>query len=112
MAVATFDTLKFANTLKAAGVPPAQAEAEAAAFSEVMQLNLKELVAKDDLAAAEKGLKQEAKEVEQRLSAKIDLLALQHKSELQVLRWMVGIGTTVSVAMIGIVLRLLLTRPG
>ena len=42
MAVATFDTLKFANTLKAAGVPPQQAEAEAQAFSEVLQLNLKE----------------------------------------------------------------------
>jgi len=29
MAVATFDTLKFANSLKAAGVPDKQAEAEA-----------------------------------------------------------------------------------
>ena len=35
MAMITFDTLKFANTLKEAGVPPAQAEAEATALSEV-----------------------------------------------------------------------------
>jgi hypothetical protein len=34
MVVATFDTLKFANSLKAAGVPDKQAEAEAAAISE------------------------------------------------------------------------------
>lgn len=33
MASITFDTLKFADTLKAAGVPPAQAEAEARAVS-------------------------------------------------------------------------------
>ena len=35
MATITFDALKFANTLKEAGVPAAQAEAEATALSEV-----------------------------------------------------------------------------
>ena len=35
MATITFDTLKFANALKEAGVPAAQAEAEAMALSEV-----------------------------------------------------------------------------
>ena len=44
-----FDTLKFANTLKDAGVPSAQAEAEATALSEVLEVNLKELVTKEDL---------------------------------------------------------------
>ncbi len=44
-----FDTLKFANTLKDAGVPSAQAEAEAKALSEVLEVNLKELVTKEDL---------------------------------------------------------------
>jgi len=53
MAVVTFDTLKFANTLKAAGVPEKQAEAQASAFAEVMHVNFKELVTKDDL---ERGL--------------------------------------------------------
>ena len=44
MATITFDTLKFANTLKRAGVPPAQAEAEAeaTALSEVLEVNLKD----------------------------------------------------------------------
>jgi septal ring factor EnvC (AmiA/AmiB activator) len=49
MPVATFDTLKFANTLKAAGVPSQQAEAQAVAFAEVIQVNMKDLVTKDDL---------------------------------------------------------------
>jgi len=49
MATITFDTLKFANTLKEAGVPPAQAEAEATALSEVLGINLKDLATKEDL---------------------------------------------------------------
>ena len=44
IAVATYDTLKFANTLKAAGVLDRQAEAQAVAFPEVIQINLKDLV--------------------------------------------------------------------
>ena len=44
MATITFDTLKFANTSKDAGVPPAQAEVEAVALSEVLEVNIKELV--------------------------------------------------------------------
>jgi len=49
MSTVTFDTLKFANRLKDAGVPPAQAEAEAVALSEVFDVNLKELATKEDL---------------------------------------------------------------
>ena len=49
MATIMFDPLKFANTLKDAGVPSAQAEAEATALSEVLEVNLKELVTKEDL---------------------------------------------------------------
>ncbi len=45
----TFVTLKFANTLKAAGVPPEQAEAEATAISEILEVNLKDLVTKEDM---------------------------------------------------------------
>jgi len=42
MATITFDTLKFANQLKIAGVPSVQAEAEAKALSEVFETNLSE----------------------------------------------------------------------
>ena len=43
MTTATFDTLKFANRLKVAGVPDKQAEAEAEALSEALEINLKPL---------------------------------------------------------------------
>jgi hypothetical protein len=58
MATLTFDTLKFANKLKAAGLPPDQAEAQAEALAEVIELNIQDLVTKDDLAASLKDLEQ------------------------------------------------------
>lgn len=45
----TFDTLKFANRLKAAGVAPAQAEAETEALAEVFEANLGDLITRGDL---------------------------------------------------------------
>src|SRR5437867_3091474 len=96
MAVATFDTLKFANTLKAAGVPVKQAEAQASAFSEALQTNFKDLVTKDDL-------KKELNELELHLTAVINSL----KSDITLLRWMVG---TVGFGILAIVIRLFIFR--
>jgi len=53
MTALIFDTLKYANTLKAAGVASEQAEAQANALSEVLEVNLKELATKDDLIQLE-----------------------------------------------------------
>lgn len=120
MAIATFDTLKFANTLKAAGVPEKQAEAQATAFADIFHGNFKELATKDDLdrvAQAAKAdleqavkdlrqdsadvkteLKQDIKDVEQRLNAKIDnglaevkVQLAQVQGELVLVRWMLGV---------------------
>jgi len=49
MSTLTFDTLKFANQLKAAGVPADHAEAEAKALSEVFETNLSELATNKDM---------------------------------------------------------------
>jgi len=57
MSTLTFDTLKFANRLKAAGVPANQAEAEADALSEVFEANLGELVTNKDIDAKLANLK-------------------------------------------------------
>lgn len=43
MAAVSFNTLKFANRLKEAGVPPGQAEAEAEILAEALEVNLKRL---------------------------------------------------------------------
>lgn len=64
MSAITFDTLKFANRLKEAGVPSAQAEAEAVALSEVFDVNLKELATKEDL-------KRDLAELENRILSKV-----------------------------------------
>jgi hypothetical protein len=55
MTTLTFDTLKFANRLKASGVPDKQAEAQA----EILQTNLSEVATKRDLTELELRLKVE-----------------------------------------------------
>jgi hypothetical protein len=70
MAVIAFDTLKFANRLKQAGVPPQQAEVQAAA--EVLEVNLKDLATKEDLRLTKEELRRDLKELEMRMDAKMD----------------------------------------
>jgi polyhydroxyalkanoate synthesis regulator phasin len=129
MVVATFDTLKFANTLKASGVPEKQAEAQAVAFAEVMQVNFKELVTKEDLNATRDELKQkindlrvsvkqEIGDVEQRLNAKIDnavsdlkVQIAQVKGEQILLRWMMGATFASGLAALGLLVRVLFVLP-
>jgi hypothetical protein len=69
MATVTFDTLKFANRLKDAGVPATHAEAEAKALSEVFETNLSELATKEDL-------RHEIKELELRMTIKLGSIVI------------------------------------
>ncbi len=73
MTTVSFDTLKFANKLKSAGVPDKQAEAEAEAISEALEVNLKDLVTKEYLDVK---FQQELAPV---------------RTDLAVLKWMMGI---------------------
>ncbi len=66
MVAITFDTLKYANRLKAAGAESRIAEAEAEALAEVFELNLKEVATREDL-----------KQMEERLNEKMDARFLQ-----------------------------------
>lgn len=83
MTAITFDTLRFSNRLKNAGVPPAQAEAEAEALAEVFEINLKELATKDDLR----------REIAE--------------SKAELIRWVVGVGLLQITLITALVLRLL-----
>ena len=80
MATITFDTLKFANQLKEAGVPGAQAEAEAKALSEVLEVNLKDLATKEDLSreieSLRKDMTHEMRALEQRMVIKLGTLMM------------------------------------
>src|SRR3984957_12940431 len=72
MATTTFDTLRFANTLKAAGVPDKQAEPQASVLGDALAVNFKELATKDDLKGAIGETDASIVSTEQRLNAKID----------------------------------------
>jgi hypothetical protein len=79
MATVTFDTLKFANRLKEAGVPDKQAEAEARALSEVLEVNFDQLAIKRDLY-----------DLEARLKARLDTMEARMTGEQTLLKWMMG----------------------
>ena len=113
MAVATFDTLKFANSLKAAGVPDKQAEAEAAAISEALAVNFKDLVTKEDLKTEllqlRTELKNDNRESEQRLNAKIDGVSARIDSstakiqgEMTLMKYMFCICITLLLGLVGL----------
>ncbi|TAK62196.1 MAG: hypothetical protein EPO18_11430 [Methylobacter sp.] len=67
MAAITFDILKYANRLKAAGAESRIAEAEAEALAEVFKLNLIEVATREDLKHMEERLLQ----LEQRMIIKL-----------------------------------------
>jgi 2-phosphoglycerate kinase len=82
MATIAFDTLKYSKRLKDAGVPDKQAEAEAEALAEVLEINLKELATKRDLKDVETALRadltrevdslrRDMREMEQRMTIKL-----------------------------------------
>jgi len=75
MASITFDTLRFANRLKAAGVSQQHAEAEAEALSEVFETNIQDLASKQDIELLRAEVRTEMAEL------KADLI-----------RWVVGVG--------------------
>ena len=73
MGAITFDTLKFVERLTAAGVPEAQAKAEATALSEALQTS--EVATERDM---------------DRLSNRIDQLDAKVSGELTLVKWMLG----------------------
>ena len=88
MATITFDTLKFANKLKSAGVLTEQAEAEA--LSEVFEINLKELSTQQDLKLLEASLMRDIAET---------------KAEL--IRWVVAVGVLQITLISALIIKLL-----
>jgi hypothetical protein len=79
MTTLTFDTLKFANRLKAAGVPDKQAEAEAEALADALG---------DSFQASN-------------LTSKNDL----HESEIRIIKWVVGMAIAQMAFIVGLMMR-------
>lgn len=103
MIVATFDTLKYANSLKAAGVPDKQAEAQAAVLADALAVNLRDLVTKDDLKQAMDLLRAEM----DLLRAEMGLLRADTNGQFAHLKWMIG---ALIPLVIGVLVRLLFFR--
>ena len=90
MAAVAFDTLKFARRLKEAGVPEAQAEAQAELMAEAFVYNMDALVTKDyleetlDARFAAQDLRLEKR------FAEIDLQFSDVRGELKLQRWILA----------------------
>ncbi len=74
MTTITFDTLKFANRLKSAGVASAHAEAEAEALAEIFDIAGRDLVTKDYLDIGLTQLEQRLTQLEYRMTIKLGAL--------------------------------------
>jgi len=92
MSTLTFDTLKFANRLKSAGVSADQAEAEADALSEVLETNLSDLVTNKDMDAKFARVDAKLEKTESALRQEItNLGAKMADLKFELLKWIVGL---------------------
>lgn len=90
MTTITFDTLKYVERLRAAGVPDAQAKAEAEALAEALSSGGQDLVTKSDLRVAVSELRGEMKDM-----------------RAETIKWMVGLALAQMGLLIGILIKIL-----
>ncbi len=91
MSTLTFDTLKYANRLKSAGVPESQANAEAEALRDVLSEALDaSLSTKADVLSVKAELKTEM------LALRTDIAMV--KGDMGTLKWMMGMLIALAVA--------------
>jgi hypothetical protein len=99
MSTLTFDTLKFAKTLTAAGVPSAQAEAEAEALANALEESGKmaSLATKQDVDVLQKDIAV--------VKAELEVKIAETKADL--VRWVVGVGVLQTAMIAALLLKLL-----
>ena len=95
MAAITFDTLKFVEHLRAAGIPENQAKA----FSEAQREVLSEIFEQKDLAT-----KQDIKELELKI---IEVRASIAETKAELVRWVVGAGFLQTVLIAALLMKLI-----
>jgi hypothetical protein len=86
MTTVTFDTLKFANTLKAAGVDARQAEAEAFALSEILEVNMEKLATKSDLELLRAAMRSDMESLKIATKHDIESLRSDTKADIESLK--------------------------
>lgn len=90
MAIVTFDTFKFAQRLKTAGIPEIEIKAHVDALLDITQDNSQLLATKSDLMEVETRLEAKINHVEMRLEAKIDKVETSLNGKISLLQWMLG----------------------
>lgn len=108
---AIFDTIKYANDLKAAGVQDRHAQAEANAVAEIVQTLLKELATKQELMEAKTELKHDIALLRVETKAEINRVETTLKVEIaqsanKMLLWLGGLIFASSASIIGILLHI------
>ncbi len=82
-AMPAFDTLKYAESLQAAGVPESQAKAHARAAADAYDVQLQRLATQDDVKVLTAELRGEMTE----LRGEITELRSEFRSELKLIKW-------------------------
>jgi hypothetical protein len=93
-----FDTLEYAEELKAAGVPEGQARVQARALS---RLTEEKLSTKDDLAILKTDLAHLEERIRSEFKQEISEARAEFKQETAVLRWMIGFSLGLSLLILG-----------
>ncbi len=83
----TFDTLAYVKTLREAGIPEPQAEAQASALANVLRSGTGELATKQDIRELALATKHDRNDAVQRIH-----------DEMKLLKWMVGLSLALSAA--------------
>lgn len=101
MTTLTFDTLAYVKTLREAGVEEKQAEAQAAALSNVLKASATELATQRDIESLRVDLKQDIVKLDARLS----LIEERTEGRFKLLQWMLGFNLAISIALLWILIR-------
>ena len=101
------DTLAYADTLKAGGFSPQQAETQSRALAEILD---RQMTTKAEIAEHENNLRRDIHETELRLDARIRETELKLEAKLadtkaDLTRWVIGAGVLQTTVIIGVLMK-------
>jgi hypothetical protein len=88
---ASFDTLKYSNTLKAAGVAPPQAEAQAFALAQAFDDYRDQLATRNDLKLMDTGLRGEMAQLRAEFKGEMAELRADVAGKFANMKWMLSV---------------------
>ncbi len=101
MTTITFDTLAYVKTLREAGIPEPQAEAQASALAVVLKSGINELATKQDIRELALATKQDIDLVRKDMA----IMEGRIDGRLKLMQWMVGLAIALSTATFALLAR-------